>query len=56
MNIKVQKRQRKTFMLHGVSDQAFTSSQEGPNKADHGDSATDCTVLPYVGTSYFTGH
>lgn len=42
MNIKVHKRQRETFMVHGVSDQAIMSSPEGPNKADHGDSVTAC--------------
>lgn len=30
-------------MVHGVSDGAITSSPEGPNKADHGDSVTVCT-------------
>jgi len=40
MHIKVQKRQRETFMVHGVSDQAIINSPEGPNKADHGDSVT----------------
>lgn len=42
MNIKVQKRQRETFMVHGVSDQAIMSSPEGPNKGDHGDLLTAC--------------
>lgn len=29
MNIKVQNRQRETFMVHGVSDEAFRTPQKG---------------------------
>lgn len=42
MNIKVLKRQKESFMVHWVNDQAIMSSSEGPNKADHGDLVTDC--------------
>lgn len=56
MNIKVQSRQRGTFMVHGVSDEAFMSSPKGPTKVDHGDSVIACPALCYTGNFYFTDH
>ena len=44
MTIKVHNRQRQTFTVHGVSEEAFMCPPEASNKADPSDMVTVCTV------------